>query len=365
MTRHRKSDPKWRSEAAGEVMAACVPQLALGDRVLVAGEAAPLLQDAVKTAGCHMTLWLRRASLVAPATAWPADGPYSAALIRLPRAKDELDTMLHAAAARVEAGGVIAVYGANDEGIRSVPTRIEPLLGATETVDQRAHCRVIVARRPAEIAGLRSRLENWRQMARITIGGTERDWVSYPGVFAKGGLDDGTRLIMSALATQTAPGSVLDFGCGTGIIAAHVRMQFPSARIEMADWDALALLSASHNVPDAGTHAVAALADLGASAFDLIVSNPPIHDGKSEDYTVLGQLIAQSPARLTPKGQLVLVVQRRVPVAEWLSAAFTKVEKAAEDTRFCVWRASQPKNKQVSGFRTPLARSNEVHGRAR
>jgi 16S rRNA (guanine1207-N2)-methyltransferase len=353
MTRHRKSDPKWRSEAAAEVMADCVQPLALGSRVLVAGEAAPVLQDALKTAGRQMTLWLRRASPTGAATAWPVEGPYSAALIRLPRAKDELDMLLHAAAAQVSAGGVIAVYGANDEGIRSAATRIEPLLGAAETVDQRAHCRVIVARRPADIAGLRSRLDDWQQTTRMTIGSTEHDWVSYPGVFAKGCLDDGTRLLVGVLASSPAPARVLDYGCGTGVIAAHVQRQFPDATIEMADWDALALVSARENVPGTATHIVSALADLGVSTYDLIVSNPPIHDGKSEDYTVLGQLIAQAPARLTPKGQLMLVVQRRVPVAEWLSAAFGKVEKAAEDTRFCVWRASLPKST------SPKARKKE------
>ena len=365
MTRHRKSDPKWRSDAAAEVMADCVAQLGLGNRVLVAGEAAPLLQDALKAAGRTMTLWLRRASPTGAATAWPADGTCNAALIRLPRAKDELEMMLHAAAARVEAGGVIAVYGANDEGIRSAPTRIEPLLGASETVEQRAHCRVIVARRPAAMPGLRAGIDDWKKSTTITIGGIERAWISYPGVFAKGGLDDGTRLLVAELANQPTPDSVLDYGCGTGVIAAHVRTQFPSTRIEMADWDALALHSASDNVPDAGTRMATALADLGASTFDLIVSNPPIHDGKSEDYTVLAQLIAQSPPRLTPKGQLVLVVQRRVPVAEWLSAAFGKVDKSAEDTRFCVWRASQPKNKQTAGVRSARGHSNAVRGHAR
>ena len=356
MTRHRKSDPKWRSEAASEVMAACVPRLGLGHRVLVAGEAAPVLREALTAAGCEVALWLRRASASGAATAWTDNAHCgdicSAALLRLPRAKDELDMMLHAAAAQVCAGGIITVYGANDEGIRSAVTRIEPLLGPAETVDQRAHCRVIAARRPADIAGLRSRLEDWRLTTRIAIGGAEREWVSYPGVFAKGGLDDGTRLLVGTLADLPPPDGVLDYACGTGVIAAHVHMHFPQAHIEMADWDALAVFAAGQNVPGAGTRIVAALSDLGTSTYDLIVSNPPIHDGKSEDYTVLGQLIAQSPARLTRKGHLVMVVQRRVPAAEWLEAAFGRVERAAEDTRFTVWRASQPKSKSTKGQKT-------------
>ena len=372
MTRHRKSDPKWRSDAAGEVMAACVPRLDLGHRVLVAGEAAPVLREALQAAGCDASLWLRRASSGGAVTAWPSlepgggigSGSFGAALLRLPRAKDELDMMLHAAAAQICAGGMIAVYGANDEGIRSAAARIEPLLGPAETVGQRAHCRVLVARRPADVAGLRSELVDWRVTQRIAIGGTERDWISYPGVFAKGGLDDGTRLLVGTLAQLPTPGRVLDYASGTGMIAAHVRLQFPGARIDLADWDALAVLSAAENVPGAGTHIIASLSQLTDGPYDLIVSNPPIHDGKSEDYTILGQLIAQSPARLTPKGHLVLVVQRRVPVAEWLAAAFEKVEKIEENTRYIVWSASQPRNKTSTSVRSRRGHSNAVRGRA-
>ena len=361
MSRHRKSDPKWRGEASAEVMAACVPDLGLGPgaAVLVAGEASPVLLTALEQAGCASSLWLRRAgsSLAAVARTWPADGPFAAALLRLPSAKEELDMMLHAAAARVAPGGAILVYGANDEGIRSVATRMEPLLGAIETIGQRAHCRVLLARRPQDVPGARARLADWRQSGQLEIAGTDRAWVSYPGTFAKGGLDAGTRLLLAALApgAPSPPGQlplavskdarILDFGCGTGVIAAHLRARWPDARIEMTDWDALAALAASENVPSAAAYAAAGLKDLDAAKYDLIVSNPPIHDGKAEDYTVLTRLIAEAPEKLGPKGALVLVVLGRVPVEEWLGAAFDKVETIAQDARYRVWCARGPKVK--------------------
>ena len=362
MMRHRKSDPRWRDEASSEVMAACVPSLELGDHVLLAGEADPILRAALAAAGCAAHLWLRHASAAGLATAWPPEGACSAALLRLPRAKEELDMMLHAAAARVAPGGIIAVYGANDEGIRSAVTRMQPLLGDIEAADRRAHCCVLTARRPADIPGLKSELSMWRRTARIAFCGVESDWASYPGVFAKGGLDDGTRLLIGTLAGLPAPAGVLDYGCGAGVIAAHVKALFPNSQIVMADRDSLAGLAAGENVPGAQVRITSSLADLGSERYDLIVSNPPIHDGKSEDYTVLGQLIAQAPARLTTRGSLVLVVQRRVPVAEWLEAAFARVEKAAEDTRYRVWRASQPK-KTATDVRSTRAHSSGVRGR--
>lgn len=177
MARPSKSDPRWRSVASAAVMAEAVAVLAprwqhlrlrgldLPDQdlpVLLGGEADAGLMRALSDTGSPARVWLRHlptdhgsashhASTDAArltANPWPTDGPFAAALLRLPRAKDELDMMLHAAAARVVAGGVIAVYGANDEGIRSVPARMEPLLGEVEATIQRAHCRVIVACRP-------------------------------------------------------------------------------------------------------------------------------------------------------------------------------------------------------------------------
>ena len=358
MSRHRKSDPRWRDDASAEVMASCVPQLALGGHVLLAGEAGPLLRQAIEFAGVRVTPWLRRATGLAgaaAASAWPADETYSAALLRLPRAKEELDMMLHAAAARVAPGGIIAVYGANDEGIKSAAARIEPLLGPVEAASQRAHCRVLVARVPSLIPGLRPDLGDWRLTGPLEIAGTARPWVTYPGVFAKGGLDAGTRLLLATLdpARLTLPETarVLDFACGTGVIAAHVRSRWPAASVDMADWDTLAVLAATQNAAGARGQVVSHLEGFAGGSCDLIVSNPPIHDGKSEDYTVLGRLIAQAPAGLSAKGTLLIVVQGRVPVQEWLSAAFGQVETWAQDTRYRVWLARQPKSHRPTGVR--------------
>ena len=367
MTRHRKSDSRWRGAAAAEVMAASLPRLELGDRVLLAGEASPALLDALAVAGARIGLWIRRADPASTdasgpsARAWPQDGPFTAALLRLPRAKDELDMMLHAAAARVVPGGIVAVYGANDEGIKSSAARVENLIGETSTAEQRAHCRVLWARVPEGLAGLKGSQSDWRKVEPLVIDGLERAWVSYPGTFAKGGLDAGTRLLLSALDGQTSVGATapltiasapraLDFACGTGVIAAHLLSLRPQASIEKADHDALAVAAASENVPGGRALVAPSLRHLSAAGsaierYDMIVSNPPIHAEKSEDYTVLGQLVAQAPEKLAANGSLVLVVQGRIPVGPWLSAGFLRVETILQDSRYRVWHAREPKRR--------------------
>ncbi|MGE0699827.1 MAG: hypothetical protein AB7O57_12085, partial [Hyphomicrobiaceae bacterium] len=94
-------------------------------RPLVAGEASGRLASALSRGGSEPAIWLREASAPSSrhrATAWPEPPaqPPDSALVRLPKAKGALEMALHAAAAVVPAGAVIAVFGANAEGIRSV-----------------------------------------------------------------------------------------------------------------------------------------------------------------------------------------------------------------------------------------------------
>ena len=72
---------------------------------------------------------------------------------------------------------------------------------------------------------------------------------------------------------------------------------------------------------------------------DLIVSNPPIHDGKERDYATVKRLIESAAHHLKPGAALWLVVQRQVPVAEHLNNHLAAAMCAKNDGRFNVWRA--------------------------
>ena len=66
MSRPAKSDPRWRTEAAGAVMAGCVDRLIPTDGppyapVLVAGEASALLLAALAAVELQPHPWMRRA----------------------------------------------------------------------------------------------------------------------------------------------------------------------------------------------------------------------------------------------------------------------------------------------------------------
>ncbi|MEL6179417.1 MAG: hypothetical protein AAFS10_10710, partial [Myxococcota bacterium] len=157
-----KRSQGWRGSASSAVMIGCLPTLPLGHRVLTVDDDSSEVTAAVHALeGVKAAVWRRRAIDNAPAHPWPPDGPFDAALIRLPKGRQAQEMVLHAAASVVRPMGHIYLYGTNDEGIRSMGKRLQQMFGAAQTIDARKHSRVYQAPREAEIEGLKPRLADW------------------------------------------------------------------------------------------------------------------------------------------------------------------------------------------------------------
>jgi 16S rRNA (guanine1207-N2)-methyltransferase len=324
--------------AADALILRCLDGIAVAGRVLLVNQGGSL-PAILRQRSVDLAIWNRRLVEGMAASPWPQHGAYDLALVRLPKARDEQAMTAHAVMGVLRPGGRLILYGGNDEGIRSAAAPLQQLAGDVETLATRGHGRVLAAQRRNAMGALRGALEAWRTVSRIEIAGAERDWVSYPGCFAAGRLDDGTALLLSALSRVGAGTRMLDYGCGTGVIAAAVLALQPEARIDGIDSDAVALEAARENVPAARFALGVRLGDAGAGDYAAILSNPPLHQGIAEDRTLLDRLISDAPAQLAPGGYLQLVVQRRLALERLLQQHFAKVEVVAETNRYRVWRA--------------------------
>merc|ERR1712178_467168 len=96
-------------------------------------------------------------------------------------------------------------------------------------------------------------------------------------------------------------------------------------RLHLLDADAVAIEAARHNVPSAKrfflsdcwpTHSSGAI----CVGYDWIVSNPPLHYGKTENFRAVQALIRGAPHRLRRGGTLWIVSLAPVPVGCFLAA---------------------------------------------
>ncbi len=262
----------------------------------------------------------------------PPASTFAAATLRLPKSTRAFEMAFHVLSGCLNEEGELYVYGANDEGIRSAPNKLSALYEQVDTFATLRKCRVLRAARP-DRSRARTDLADWAETTNLVLDGRARPWITYPGLFAKGGLDAGTALLLEGLEVR---GRVLDFGCGTGVSTLGL-LERGAKRVDASDADALAVLAARQNVPGVDVHLGDGFGALeGCGPWDVIVSNPPIHRGFEEDFGLLEALISEAPHH-TPR--LVIVVQRQVPAQESLERAFSKVQLLREDGRFRVWEA--------------------------
>ncbi len=162
------------------------------------------------------------------------------------------------------------------------------------------------------------------------------------GVFSRGELDTGTRLLLDALPEQLT-GEVLDLGCGWGPVGISIKAVWPETEVTMADVNLRALEWSRKNAERNGVR-VTCLESDGFSAlegrrFDAIVTNPPIRAGKQVIY----RMFSDAAQSLKAEGSLFLVIRKQQGAEScmrYLQTIYSSVEKLDRSGGFWVLRAS-------------------------
>ena len=139
---------------------------------------------------------------------------------------------------------------------------------------------------------------------------------------------------------------VLDLGCGTGALGLTAAMLSGTGRVLMVDADAEAVRCASRGITKAGvTNAEVRASDVGSAVgderFDVVVANPPFHQGKATDLLVPRQFIVDAYAHLNSGGRLLLVANRTLPYEQLIADRFGEVRTLHDGRRFKVLSATR------------------------
>ncbi|MCW8906559.1 MAG: methyltransferase [Sedimenticola sp.] len=225
---------------------------------------------------------------------------------------------------------------------RSTLELFEKIIGPTHTSLARKKARLIHATpdlsRPVPVSPypVRYRLE-----------GDDLELVNHANVFSRDRLDIGTRLFIQHIPTDPALRDIVDLGCGNGVVGTLAARANPGASIHFLDESVMALASARATYRGAGLANPAsftlgdALGGLEQGSADLILCNPPFHQGQVVGDEIAWRMFSQSRRALRPGGELRIVGNRHLNYHVKLKRLFGNVKQVAANRKFVVlsaWR---------------------------
>lgn len=275
------------------------------------------------------------------ATLWPFDNLSQApdqVIMRVPKSLALLEWQLQWLSEQLAGGTPVWLAGMDKHLPRQLVPLMEQYLGKGRAELGWKKARLFSATAPGErlaIATYPTQVEG--PMGPLTV---------HAGVFAQQQLDIGARFFLAHLpGSLTAGAKVADLGCGNGVIGLALLQAHPDSHLVFCDESWLALQSARDNVaryyPKSTSefHLGDGLAGCDAR-FDLILLNPPFHEGHVVGDHVARRLFRQAKQALNAGGELRVIGNRHLGYHKLLGKLFGKVEVLASNQKFVVWRCS-------------------------
>jgi 16S rRNA (guanine1207-N2)-methyltransferase len=132
----------------------------------------------------------------------------------------------------------------------------------------------------------------------------------------------------------------LDLACGYGAVGLYLRKKF-STDLTLSDDDLLAVRYAERNFRENDAEGefvhCDCLESFSEESFDVIVSNPPTHQGRG----ITDEMFKESYTKLRPGGRLVIVYNMNMSFTDELEEIFDSTEVLEDRDNFRVLKASK------------------------
>jgi 16S rRNA (guanine1207-N2)-methyltransferase len=255
---------------------------------------------------------------------------------RLPKSLAELDELAEVAAAHAD-DGVTLILGGREKFLnRSMNEQLARHFGEVRATRGHRKARALVATLPR-----RGGEPTYPREARIRD--LDLEVCAHGAAFAGPTLDLGTRALIEALCSaELDAADVVDLGCGTGILAAWFAREHPAARVVATDrsWAACASAAATARANGLDDRIEVVRATSGAGLADasseLVLLNPPFHDGHEVQQGMANDLFRAAARVLRDGGQLVTVFNSHLRHREHLERIVGPTRQLARTPKFTV-----------------------------
>ena len=178
-----------------------------------------------------------------------------------------------------------------------------------------------------------------------SINGVDFSFESDNGVFSKNELDKGSELLIETLLPIDLGKSLLDLGCGIGVIGLTLAYFHPGLNVCLTDVNtrALSLCDANANTLRLSQKVTILQSDIYTKVegkFDSIVSNPPIRAGKKVTYEIYKGALEH----LNDNGSLYIVIRKQqgaLSIKSYLEELYGNVTVLAREKGYYILKSTK------------------------
>jgi len=257
---------------------------------------------------------------------------FDMALILMTRHKGQNENFVAEALSRLKPGGRVVLAGSKEDGVQSLRKRLNGLGLETEHL-AKYHAQAFWFTRPQDPSSLIADL-------RAKPSFVADKFVTAPGMFSHGEVDAGS-LYLARYLPKDYRKHAADFGAGWGYLTVALAELSPGIEgIDLYEADHAALQAARKNVdhlcPKLETryHWLDLAREEVKARYDLIVMNPPFHEGHAAEPHLGQALIRRAAESLRAGGELIMVANRGLPYEPVLKEAFRSSGETARNARY-------------------------------
>lgn len=274
-----------------------------------------------------------------------ADQSQQAVFYRISKEKPLVNHIINQATRLLKVGGKLYICGHKNEGIKSFIDKIGKIFDDKQAAKKNHDNYSAVFSKRAAIA--ESSLlddQNYSEL-RNCLRINDQEYASKPGIFGWNKIDRGSQLLINTIEPllkqrNTAAETCLDLGCGYGYLTLALT-NIPFKKHVLTDNNAAALLAASQNLSHTKLTGHVIASDAGkeiSEKFDVVLCNPPFHQGFSVDEELTHKFLTQTKRLLANKGQAFFVVNQFISLDKKAEGLFKATRKLTTAQGFSIFQ---------------------------
>lgn len=263
---------------------------------------------------------------------------------RIAKEKAVVHHVFNTAAELLQLNGQLIIAGTKQQGIKTYAKTAGTRLGGTVNIKKHGDDYLAVITRGAQ-PGMPLDDKDYA-MLRPAIDDDGRSYFSKPGLYGWDKIDAGSAFLAEHLAgfcARNNPTRILDLGCGYGYLSIQAQRIFAPQRIVATDNNAAALLACKKNFSQFAIEGEVIADDCARhidERFDLVICNPPFHQGFATERDLTESFAAAARRLCAPHGAAAFVVNAFIPIERCAETHFRHITCIANDGRFKLVRMS-------------------------